>query len=66
MPLLLLSPLAQSAGANFVLAAAKYLIGLSAPERCCISLVALAPAGSVSRWQLFAVYRVLLPVYSPG
>ena len=63
MPLLFFSPLAQSARANFVLAAAKYLIGLSVPERCCISLVALAPAGAVLRWQLFAAWRVLLAGY---
>ena len=63
MPLLLLSPLAQSLRENFVLAAAKYLIGLSAPERFCISLVTLAPAGTVLRWQLFAAWRVLLAGY---
>ena len=56
MPLLFFSPLAQSARANFVLAAAKYLIGLSVPERCCISSVALAPVGNVLRWQLFAAW----------
>ena len=54
MTLLFFSPLAQSARANFVLATAKYLIGLSVPERCCISPVALAPVGTVFRWQLFA------------
>ncbi len=63
MPLLFFSPLAQSARANFVLAAAKYLIGLSVPERCCISPVALAPVGTVLRWQLFTAWRVLLAGY---
>ena len=38
---------AQSVQTNFVLAAAEYLIGLSAPESCFLLLVALAPAGTV-------------------
>ena len=63
--LFLLSPLVQCVQANFVLAALSQITGLSAPECCCILLVALAPAGTVFRWQLFTAYRVLPPVYSP-
>ena len=43
--LFVLSPLVQSVRANFVLAAASQITGLSAPEYCCISLVALALLG---------------------